>query len=163
MKRIVLLLSAKRPGLRSGSLGAGEWNSWPAPALAHADGTAAAGRTRRATGTGARCTIRSRVTKDSADETAASGENRYNTALPASPGLRDVPPRRFVHDLQHDEPRLPFPEDSRLRSSRMQPDKAADRSMPDRERPRGHPPRNRCRAVFTIRVVQTILTPSRRT
>lgn len=85
---------------------------------------------------------------DSADEMPVRREKVQHGAA-RLPGLRDIPPRNFVHNLQYDEPVFRF----RRTIASVLPDTARGRQNSQHRKKDSHPLRNRYRAVFTIRIV----------
>lgn len=144
MKRIVLFYQRNGPSsIRLPA--AGEWNRWPVPALAQTTARQRPG-VPSGNGIGARFMIRSRVTEIRSTKRPPC-ENRYNTALPASPVcVMSCPVASST--IFNTTNLVSATGKQSLRSSRMQP-KSSGRSIPDRKKPRGHPLRNRCRTVFT--------------
>ena len=144
MKRIVLFYQRNGPVLIR-LPAAGEWNRWPVPALAQTTARQRPG-VPSGNGIGARFMIRSRVTEIRSTKRPPC-ENRYNTALPASPVcVMSCPVASST--IFNTTNLVSATGKQSLRSSRMQP-KSSGRSIPDRKKPRGHPLRNRCRTVFT--------------
>lgn len=144
MKRIVLFYQRNGPVFDPASC-RGRMEPLARSGIGPDNGTATAG-VPSGNGIGARFMIRSRVTEIRSTKRPPC-ENRYNTALPASPVcVMSCPVASST--IFNTTNLVSATGKQSLRSSRMQP-KSSGRSIPDRKKPRGHPLRNRCRTVFT--------------